>query len=210
MQAGVGLETQVPMLVAKAIDSAGHESVVKKVAPTNIPVRTTGQTCDPRGFDTCGPDLACSPGVIGATNKCASITTLATAQCQAAAVLIPTAQGASLIGVAEGGSIYDAPAGCSSNDPKGRPETIVTVRLPTRANTLTLTTARPSTNFDTTMYVLSGCPADASQAFDCSDDSAGGSGSTITLTDLPAGDYQVIIDSFSFTGGTFELHAIMD
>lgn len=210
LQAGVGLDTQVPFLVAKATDSAGHQSAVKKVAPSNPPVRAAGQTCDPRGFDVCGANLACSPGVVGATNKCTSAATLHTAECAGAPVLVVTTAGASVVGQADGVSLYDAPLGCSSNDPRDRPEGLVTVRLPTRANSLTLTTARPGTTFDTTMYVLTGCPIDASEALLCADDGANSSASTLTLTDLPAGDYQVVIDSFGYAGGTFELHAIMD
>ena len=210
MQAGDNLDQQVPQLVATPVDSAGHTGAMKKVSPSVAPVRSAGQVCDPRGFDVCGPNLACAPGVVGATNKCATSASLHTAECSAAPVLMATTEGATYLGAAAGVSLWDAPAGCSSNDPKGRPEGVVTVRLADRANTLTLTTARPGTTFDTTLYVLTGCPADSSSAFGCSDDAPGTSASTLVLTDLPAGDYRVVVDSFSYGGGAFELQATVN
>lgn len=49
-------------------------------------------------------------------------------------------------------------------------QTVFPRSLTTGALTLTLTTARPGTNFDTTLYVLTGCPIDASVALGCNDD----------------------------------------
>jgi len=211
MQSGEGLDQQVPKLVAIPRDVAGHAGTPKVVSPTPMPVRSTGQACDARGFDVCGANLSCSPGIIGATNRCANASTMRTSQCSGAPVLIATADGAKVTGVAEGGSLWDAPAGCSTADPTGRPEGIVKVRLPTRANKLTLSTVGAGTNFDTTMYVMPGCPADSKDALGCSDDVPGGLGaSSLTLTDLPAGDYLVVIDSFDPNGGTFELTARME
>lgn len=211
LQAGVGLDDQVPKLVVTGLDVAGHTGTPKTVAPTTIPVKNSGQACDPRGFDTCAAGLTCSPGVVGAVNKCASAAPLRSSQCSAAPVLIATAGGAIAYGVAEGGSLWDAPAGCVSADPKGRPEGIVKVRLTDRANKLTLSTVGPGTAFDTTLYVLPGCPNDVSDALGCSDDFPGaGSASQLELTDVPAGDYLVVIDSFDPNGGAFELHATIE
>ncbi|MFZ5441612.1 MAG: hypothetical protein ACOZQL_16515 [Myxococcota bacterium] len=210
--AGVGLDDQVPKLVVTGLDVAGHVGTPKTAAPTTIPVKNAGQTCDPRGFDVCAAGLTCSPGIVGlTTNKCASAAPLRTSQCNAAPVLVATAGGAVITGVAEGGSLWDAPAGCSSADPRGRPEGIVKVRLTDRASKLTLSTIGPATSFDTTIYVLPDCPNDVSDALGCNDDQPGaGSASQLELTDVPAGDYLVVIDSFDPNGGTFELHATVE
>jgi hypothetical protein len=208
MQSGDGLDQQVPKLVAIPTDSAGHTGLAKIVAPTAIPVRTSGQTCDVRGFDTCGPNLSCTPGIIGATNKCASATPLRTAQCSAATVLTPTVSGATATGVAEGGSLWDAPAGCSTNNPTGRPEGVVKLHVVERAARLTLSTVGPGTTFDTTMYVLPGCPNDTQDVLACSDDFPGAGGaSQLELFDVAPGDYLVVVDSFAPIGGAFELTA---
>lgn len=211
MQAGQGLDTQLAKLVATPSDIAGHVGTAKKAAPAVPPVRTQGQSCDPRGFDVCGANLVCSPGLVSRANTCVGAANLRTARCQASPVLVATAAGAVISGRAEGASLWDTPAGCSTNDPKGRPEGVVMVRLAQRANRLTLSTALPGTTFDTTLYVLPGCPSASVDAYACVDDAAGQQGaSEVVLTDLPAGDYLVVVDSFDTAGGSFELKATVE
>lgn len=212
LQSGVGLDTQVGKLVATPIDEAGHTGMPKVIAPTTLPVRMLGQTCDPKGFDVCAPTLSCSPGIIGATsNKCASAAPMRTAQCTAAPVLEPTAGGNVVMGTAEGGSLWDAPSGCASADPVGRPEGVVILRLADRADRVRLSTVGSGTSFDTVLYAMPGCPNDTADSLACSDDAPMGAGaSELVLENLPAGDYVVVIDSFDPAGGTFELHAILE
>lgn len=211
MQSGQDLDKQVPKLVATASDVAGHAGASKTATPSTIPQRSAGQTCDARGFDTCGPNLSCSPGALGAVNTCANAFNLRTAQCSSATILVPTATGAKIVGIAEGGSLWDAPSGCSTNDPTGRPEGIVKLRLTSRADTITLSTIGPGTTFDTALYLLPGCPNDTTNVLGCSDDFPGAAGaSQLVLTDMPAGDYLVVIDSFDFIGGSFELTATVE
>lgn len=212
LQAGDSLDQQVPKLVATPADVAGHEGTAKIVSPSNIPVRTAGQSCDVRGFDVCGANLTCSPGILGSTmNKCALATPLRTSQCTAAPVLVPTTAGAKISGVAEGGSLWDVPTGCSTGDPKGRPEGIIKLRLVDRANKLTISTVGPETNFDTAIYLLPGCPNDTVDSMGCSDDVPNGAGaSLLEVTDVPAGDYLVVVDSFDSTGGAFQLTATVE
>ena len=212
LQSGVGLDTQVGKLVATPVDEAGHVGMPKVIAPTALPVRMLGQACDPKGFDTCAPTLSCSPGIIGATtNKCASAAPMRTAQCMGAPVLVPTAGGSVVMGSAEGGSLWDAPSGCSSADPTGRPEGVVVLRLTDRADRVRLSTVGSGTSFDTVLYAMPGCPNDNADALGCSDDVPMGAGaSELVLENLPAGDYVVVIDSFDPMGGNFELHAIIE
>lgn len=208
LQAGVGLDGQVPKLVAQGIDQAGHQGTAKIASPSALPVKQNGQACDPLGFDSCAAGLACAPGLVGVANNCTQASKLRAPICAAAPVLVPTAEGATVIGVTGAVSLWDAPEGCSSNDPTGRPEGVVTVRLTQAASTLVITTARPATNFDTTVYLMSGCPDDSLGALGCGDDTPGvGTASTLTLTNVGPGDYLVVVDSFDFVGGTFELMA---
>jgi len=181
---------------------------VKTALPAAAPVRNSGQACDPRGFDVCAANLVCTPGVVGKANTCQSGTTLRSAECKAATVLVATAEGATALGVATGASLWDVPEGCQSNNPKGRPEGLITVRLTGPAKKLTLSTEHPGTTFDTAVYLLAGCPVDVKDALGCSDDVAvTTSASRLVVENLPAGDYQVIVDSFNFEGGSFELSA---
>jgi hypothetical protein len=206
----VGVAQTIAKMVVTPSDVAGHQGATKVAALSDRPTRLSGQTCDARGFDVCGPSLVCQPGVLGVANKCEAASTQRTAQCKAAPVLIPTVGGSSVLASAQGGSLWDAPEGCSSANPTGRPEGLVVVRLTERAARLTLSTARPGTTFDTTLYVLLGCPADSADNFGCSDDKPGSSGSELVLNDLPAGDYLAVVDSFDGAGGTFELFAKLE
>jgi len=206
LQPSSTLDQQVPKLVVTPVDLAGHTGPAKTAAPSAIPVKSSGQPCDARGFDVCAPNLSCSPGIVGmTTNKCASAAPMRTSQCSAAPVLVP---GGVVYGQAEGGSLWDAPSGCSSADPTGRPEGVVTLRLTSRVAHLTLSTIGPGTNFDSTLYVMPGCPNDNADALGCNDDFPNSAGaSQLELTDVPPGDYVVVIDSFDQLGGAFELHA---
>jgi hypothetical protein len=208
----VGLDTQVPRLVVTPIDAAGHTGMIKIASPIAQPVRTAGQTCDPRGFDVCASGLTCSPGIVGATtNKCSSSAPMRTQQCNAAPVLEPTSSGAVVVGLVEGGSLWDAPSGCSTNDPTGRPESVVRLRMTERADRVRLSTVGAGTNFDTVLYVVPGCPNDTADVLGCSDDKPMSAGaSELVLENLPAGDYLVIVDSFDGNGGNFELHATVE
>ncbi|HEY1088939.1 MAG TPA: hypothetical protein VGE37_14645, partial [Archangium sp.] len=205
---GEGLDLQAPKLVATASDGASHVGAAKIVTPSSIPVRSAGQTCDVRGFDICGNNLSCSPGIVGQTNKCMSASPMRTSQCTAAPIL---EAGGTVNGFAEGGSLWDAPAGCQTYDPKGRPEGVVKLRLSDRAAKLTLSTVGAGTTFDTALYVLPACSDSSVDALGCNDDLAGAAAaSELVLTDVPAGDYLVIVDSFQQEGGAFQLSATVE
>jgi hypothetical protein len=211
MQPAINFDTQVPILVATPIDGAGHLGATKTTTPVVIPIRGSGQACDARGFDVCGPDLICSPRVVGQSNKCAAASTLRATACAAAPVLLASASGARHLGATKGISLWNTPSGCSSDDPVNRPDAIVKVRLTERANKLTLSTASAATTFDTALYVLLACPSSTASALGCSDDAPGANGaSKLELPDMPAGDYLVVIDSFDDAGGAFELTATVE
>jgi hypothetical protein len=125
--------------------------------------------------------------------------------CTAAPVLDPVAGPMTVSGETVAGSLWDAPVGCVSADPKGRPDGAVRLHLAAPVASLTLTTQLPGTDFDTNIYVLTGCAADSSAALGCNDDIPGTSASTLVLTNVPSGDYTVVVDSFGAGGGHFTL-----
>ncbi len=195
--------TQVPKISVTPIDSFGHSGASVVAAISNQPVRSSGQACDAYGLTACANNLSCSPGIIGATNTCGTTTSLQTAKCAAA----PAAATTGLLagwGVVRGTSLWDPPAGCALSSEVGHPESIVMLKLTKQVDTLTISTATPETNFDTVLYVLPACASSSSQALGCNDDTDGYS-STVTLTNVAAGTYAVVVDSANSQAGQFGL-----
>jgi hypothetical protein len=199
----------VPRISATPIDSFGR-SGKPVVANVGAPViRAPGLSCDAYGITGCAVGSACSPGLIGATNTCTAVTTLQSNKCSTASPAATTGVLAGW-GVTKGVSLWDPPAGCTLPTEVGRPEAIVKLTLAKAVNTLTISTAEPETNFDTILYVLPACANTSAQALGCADDSPGqGVASTVTLNDVAAGTYAIVIDSGSPQGGQFGLSVTM-
>jgi hypothetical protein len=107
-------------------------------------------------------------------------------------------------GTVSGMSLWDPPAGCVSDTARPTSDTMVLLYLPKTARVLTLTTQDAHTDFDTVMYLVKGCPDDSRLSLACNDDQPGPS-SSLTFTNLSAGEYRVIIDSLTRRGGSFAL-----
>jgi len=84
----------------------------------------------------------------------------------------------------------------------GRPEGVARLHLAKAASTLTITTALPETTSDTILYLLPACAAADATPLGCNDDATGFS-STLTLTNVPAGDYAIVVDMAQPAGGRF-------
>ena len=105
-------------------------------------------------------------------------------------------------GHARGVSLWDPPAECLAASALGRPEGLVRLHLAAPMASLTISTAVEETNFDTALYLLPGAGDSEDSPLGCNDD-ATGSASTLTVENLPAGDYTIVVDSKSMTGGRF-------
>jgi hypothetical protein len=198
--------TAVPKISVKATDSLGRVGAPVVASLTTEPTVANGLSCDPYGFNVCATGSACSPGTPGGTNKCASLLPLQTTACGTA----PQATTDGVLaawGVVGGVSLWDPPAGCAAVTAVGRPESVVMLVLAHAVSTLTISTATPETDFDTILYVLPGCASATTQALGCSDD-AQGFASTVTLTDVAAGSYAIVVDSAKPVGGHFGLSVI--
>jgi hypothetical protein len=170
------------------------------------PVRRVGEACDPRGFDSCG-EGACSPGMVGATNRCVGLAAARADACMDAPVLEVVGGTGSVRGEVRTPSLWDSPMGCSSGDPVGRPEALVRFQLDAPASRVSFSTYNAYSNFDTTLYAISGCAGMPVVAW-CADDLFGEPRpelARLELTDVPAGLYFVVVDSFSPDGGRFQL-----
>ena len=170
------------------------------------PLRMVGQSCDPRGFDSCGAGV-CSPGMLGATNRCVGVSEARAAACMGALALETSGGTGSVRGEVSVPSLWDAPTGCSSGDPRGRPEALVRFELAAPASRVSFSTYNAYTNFDTTLYAFTGCSGTPLVAW-CADDLFGEPRpelARLELTDVPAGLYFIVVDSFAAAPGRFQL-----
>lgn len=209
LKLGPGTQELIKRIAAVPEDRGGRTGLRLEATLAPIVVKTAGQVCDPSGFDTCVTDAACVTAVNG-TSTCQAESAARAQQCAQAEVLTLNEGHASHLGIVDGASVWDAPPGCSTNDPRGRPEAVVLLRLNQDANRVVITTDTPNTNFDTTVYVMSTCSNVGSLAVACGDDGAQTVASTVEMQAVPAGTYAVIIDSFSPAGGAFGLEVIVE
>lgn len=214
-QAAAGFDTLVQRITATPADSGDRVGAPMTMVLSDAPVRSAGQTCSDVGFDVCTAGYACMKASTTATSTtCVSLSSARSQQCTAAAgsTVMLSATRTALTGLADGASLWDPPAGCANGDPKGRPEAVAMLRVPTppvgKTWQVGITTQLPGTTFDTVVYVYKGSASAtaATSALACNDDGpGGGAGSSITLSGQAAGDYYIVVDSWGAEGGAFEL-----
>jgi hypothetical protein len=197
------LETAVAKVRVTAIDSLNHQSVPVTASLAAVTQAGDGQTCDPRGFSGCLATSLCVAGLTPTTGKCTKIASAHAAACAAAPKLDPAAGVASVAGRLAGASLWEPPTGCNGMGKTGRPEAAVSLHLATLAKTLTITTKRPETAQDTVLYLIPGC-GDSAELDWCNDDE-GTYASTLTLPNVAAGDYTIVVESGQVSGGTYGL-----
>jgi hypothetical protein len=191
--------TQVPRIVVTPRDKASRLGTPVKVDLAPPPQVSVGLPCDVDGFDACINGFRCANA--GATNTCKSVSTLRAGACSGAFVLQPSKGIRTGYALARGPSAWEPPAGCTSEFAVGRPEAVFQLRLAAKAPTLVLSTELPETLVDTVIYVLPACGDVPATAVDqCNDDTVG-STSTLTLTNVEAGDYIVVVDTVEPPGG---------
>jgi hypothetical protein len=200
----LGFDTFVPQIAATPGDSLLHKGVRLTAMAGPVPVRTLGQSCDYHDFDVCTSGTVCSPGFATTTNTCQNGSQLRTTACGAAPVLDPAKGITKAFGVAQGPSLWDSPTGCEPHNAAGRPEGLVSLHLAKAAATLTISTAMPETDFDTVVYLLPGCAGVSSAALGCNDDTVGYA-SVLTLKNVAAGDYVIVVDAVQRDAGHFGL-----
>lgn len=198
----VGFTTLAPRIAATVSDDYGRTSARVVAAATSRTARGFGQACDPHGFDACAATTVCAPGLASAQNKCTSAEVVRSTKCKDGPTLNPGKGVTRAFGRAEGVSLWDPPTGCVSPEAIDRPEATVALVLDSPASSLVITTALPETESDTVLYVLPGCPGSSGAALACNDDTIGYS-STLTLQNVPAGTYTIVVDSVHPRGGRF-------
>jgi hypothetical protein len=197
-----GFEGTVSRIAATPLGAGTNKGPRTVAAFGKPPLKPAGQACDVRGFVGCATGNACERDPATGTDLCVPRATAKTRLTSAAPILDPSTGPSLATGYTRGASLWDPPAACLAASAKGRPEGVVRLHLAADVASLTISTAVEVTNFDTVLYLLPGAGDTEDSAIDCNDDSAG-SASTITLQDLPAGDYTIIVDSKSMVGGQF-------
>jgi hypothetical protein len=212
-QLGLGFEAISPKMKVTPIDDQGNIGTTKPIGISAPFEQVDKHSCDPRGFDTCGASSLCAPGIAGGTNACEATTSVRKSICSAAQVLDPAKSHTTAYGRSTGVSLWDPPAGCTQPGWTHRPESLVKLHLASAASHLTVTTALPETRSDTVVYLIADVAADCASPVTaktpCNDDSVGYS-SSVTVTDVPAGDYLVVVDSASEDGGSYGVSVSVD
>jgi hypothetical protein len=202
------LVTEVGLTPFDRAENLGETERVVLAEPT---LRGAGAICDPRGFDVCVEGAACLPGVPGAISRCVSLANQRVVGCRDALELRP---GETVAGRVRGVGVWAPPEGCATGG-AAYGEVIVRLVLDEPVAELVLDTRLPGTDFDTVVYLLDSCTADSFAAGPCADDHRGDGSAddrdstlaTLTLTNLPAGEHYVVVDSFGVGGGHFVLRA---
>jgi hypothetical protein len=212
LQQSPGFDTACPQIAVTPTDEAGHTGATTNAVPVAPLIRAAGAACDLQGFDACVAGQVCVARALPLGPTCQSLTTLQAARCSAAVHLAPSVgQPATTFGHTALPSLWDAPRGCSGFNPAGRPEGVAQLVLATTAATLTLSVDNPGTDFDTTLYLMKGCPSTSVAAVACDDDNGTiGVSSVIVLQNVAAGTYSVVVDSFKPHGGNYQLTATVE
>jgi len=198
------VEKAVSRVRVTAIDSLGHQSTPTATDLANVTRAGDGITCDPRGFIGCITDSVCGPGTSPNSGKCVKLKTARTAQCSTDLKLDPAKGITTAAGRIDGTSLWDPPAQCTNPENVDFPEASVSLHLASPVSQLTVSTLRPETSIDTVVYLMPACASDTSTALGCNDDGMdGGYASSFTLTDVPAGDYTIVVEAGQPAGGPF-------
>jgi hypothetical protein len=194
IQAAPMFDSTVAKLVVTPIGaSTGSGSPVTASVATEA-LGATGKSCDVRGFSGCVAGDTCVAG------SCVTIASAQTAAAKGAPVLDPSAPTIAT-GYTSALSLWgDPPQGCMPQGVHAFPQGIVHLHLSQSVSTLTLTAGNSETNFQNGLFVFDGTGSQVTgSALGCN----GGSPSTLTLKNMSAGEYTVVVNSRDAVGGEF-------
>lgn len=203
-QSGLSFDELVPKLELYVTDSLGNESPKFTAIIADPAIRTNGQSCDFSGLQSCGESTVCIPRATGTLGTCTVLATAQTARCDVAQTIELTNGTAKVSGIISGTDVWAAPSTCVIPTLQTRPDAVYKLHLANSASELTLSTAQPETTVDTVLTLLPKCTALADTAFGCNDDTDGFA-SELTLKNVRAGDYVIVVESRTSAGGPFGL-----
>lgn len=192
------LSAIAPIVHVALSDSASLVSDTVTLTLATVEVKNTGDDCSYHGFDQCEAGSKCP-----STEVCARVEDLRASSCSAGDLYDSDL----VTGATLSPSLWDPPVGCTEGNPHNAPEGVVRLTLAEAADTLTISTDHEETHFDTILYLLDDCGETGGQdALGCDDDvniHLNNYTSTLTLYDVPAGDYLIVVDSYDAYGGEF-------
>ena len=192
-------------LAVTLLDAAGLSSARVMLSLANRVQRTEAAACSVNGFDACESGTVCLDAGSGSafTGTCTLRQSAQNTFCSAASVLNGPG---TLTGQTGTPSLWEPPTACASAP--GSPEAVVRMSLSQAYPALRISTDNAGTQFDSVVYVFPSCGSDGAPALGCHDDvdaAYGNYRSSLTLENLSAGDYLIVIDSATASGGSFEL-----
>lgn len=194
-QSSPGFDGAVAQLAATpsgALTGPGNRVTAMLQQP---PAASTGEACDGRGF------IGCVPGDVCVDDTCLEVDAARDAVAGAAPVLDPATGRAFATGYAHAVNLWgDPPPGCAPVGVRGFPEGIVRVHLSADAPVLVITTDNPETTVRAAVFVLAGTgSAPGGAPLGCNS----GFPATLTLSDVRAGDYTIVVEATAPGGGNF-------
>ncbi len=203
IQAAPHFDSTVAQIVATPIGASTGSGTPVSATIKALALGATGASCDIRGYSGCVAGDSCIPGATPGQAVCKATTAAQTAAAQVAGVLDPATPSLLATGYTSPIPLWgNPPLHCLPPEALGFPQGIALLHLSEDAASLTLTAGNPETNFPNAIFVLSGTGSSITgPALGCN----GGSPSTLTLSNVAAGDYTVVINSRNTIGGQFGL-----
>ncbi len=200
IQAAPHFDTTVTQIVATPIGASTGSGAAVTAAIEPLTLGATGSPCDVRGYSGCVASDSCVAGVGGAT-VCEATTDAQAGAAAVAPVLDPAQPSVLATGYTTTVALWgNPPQHCLPPEALGFPQGIARLHLSKDTASLTLTAGNPETTFPNALFVLTGTgSAVGGTALGCN----GSSPSTLTLKNMTAGDYTVVINSRNTVGGQF-------
>jgi hypothetical protein len=196
----------VAQLKLTLTDEESKNSTPVTAVKAAIPVRSDGAACDTRGFDACSTNSLCWPGTSANSGMCQTISSKQNASCTAATTLSLGNGTVRTAGRFSSVSLWTPPVDCSTPSSLTAPDTVVHLKLTANVSNLTISTKTPETNVATVVYVLDSCVGTPTIE-KCSDRPLvpPSADAELALTDVPAGDYYVILENLDYRAGSYGL-----
>jgi hypothetical protein len=206
-EAAAGFDQTVLELAATATGSSTGAGKRVIAVLENQTTAATGHACDLLGFTTCVAGDVCSAqqadGGVSSATECVTKSSAQSGAAAVASMLNPAVGHVFAAGYTQATNLWgDAPSGCESTPTPGAPESIVLLHLAASAASVTISADNPETNFYPALFVLPNTGASVgSPALGCTSSWP----PLLTLTDLAAGDYTIVVESRTTGGGQFGL-----
>jgi hypothetical protein len=194
--------TQLAATPSGSVSGTGSRVTAMLEAP---PASAAGAACDTRGFTTCVQNASCVKDPTSGASSCVTTTSAMTTASTNAPTLDPATGASFVTGYATGANLWgDPPSDCVPPGVTGFPEGIVKLHLDDFTSSITLTTNNQETDAAFAVFVLSGTGSTVgSSSLGCTE----GYPTSVTLSNLDAGDYTVVVAATTAAGGQFGLSA---